>query len=296
MSHSTADPISTSPLIRLRDVQKKFVTADGGVFEAVKSVSLDVRQGEIFGLIGKSGAGKSTLLRLINLLERPDAGSVIVAGRELTGLGRRELREARQNIGMIFQQFNLLQNASVFDNVAFPLKIHGGASRARIDARVRECLALVGLTDKIASYPAQLSGGQKQRVAIARALAPRPQVLLCDEPTSALDSETTRSLLETLRDIQQKTGVTIVIVTHELSVVEVLCSEVAIVEGGRIAEQFSLTGPSAARTTVLGQEIEALRERRAREARWDARPDAQSSSPAVPPLNAAVAVQELHHV
>ena len=283
MSQNTADK---PPLIRLRDVQKKFATADGGQFEAVKSVSLEVRQGEIFGLIGKSGAGKSTLLRLINLLERPDAGEVHVAGRELTRLSRRELRDARQNIGMIFQQFNLLQNASVFDNVAFPLKIHGGLSRAQIDARVRECLALVGLSDKIGSYPAQLSGGQKQRVAIARALAPRPQVLLCDEPTSALDSETTRSLLETLRDIQQKTGVTIVIVTHELSVVEVLCSEVAIVEDGRVAEQFSLHGASAQRRTLLGQELQALRERTAREARWSAAPSS----------NAAAAAPELHHV
>jgi len=274
------------PLIRLRDVRKKFATADGGVFEAVRSVSLEVREGEIFGLIGKSGAGKSTLLRLINLLERPDAGEVFVAGRELTQLSRRDLRDARQNIGMIFQQFNLLQNASVFDNVAFPLKIHGGHSRAQIDARVRECLALVGLSDKIGSYPAQLSGGQKQRVAIARALAPRPQVLLCDEPTSALDTETTRSLLETLRDIQQKTGVTIVIVTHELSVVEVLCSEVAIVEDGRIAEQFALQGPGAPRTTLLGQELEALRERTAREARWSA----------APASHAAAAAQEPHHV
>ncbi|MEG0225455.1 MAG: ATP-binding cassette domain-containing protein [Comamonas sp.] len=289
MSQNTADPVQRPPIIRLRDVKKKFITADGGLFEAVKSVTLDVRQGEIFGLIGKSGAGKSTLLRLINLLERPDAGEVIVAGRELTQLSRKELREARQNIGMIFQQFNLLQNASVFDNVAFPLKIHGGLSRAQIDARVRECLALVGLSEKMASYPAQLSGGQKQRVAIARALAPRPQVLLCDEPTSALDSETTRSLLETLRDIQQKTGVTIVIVTHELSVVEVLCSEVAIIEGGHLVEQFSLHGPSAARTTLLGQEIEALRERTAREARWSAQSSVSSSS-------AAAAAQELHHV
>lgn len=140
---------------------------------------------------------------------RPDAGQVWVAGRELTGLSRRDLREARQNIGMIFQQFNLLQNATVFDNVAFPLKIHGHHSRAEIHARVNECLALVGLTEKAGSYPAQLSGGQKQRVAIARGLAPRPQVLLCDEPTSALDSETTRSLLQTLRDINEKIGVTL---------------------------------------------------------------------------------------
>ena len=211
----------------------------------MRSLSLDIHEGDVFGLIGKSGAGKSTLLRLINLLERPDAGKVLVGGRDLTTLSRRELRDTRQNIGMIFQQFNLIQNATVFDNVAFPLKIHGRHSRAEIEARVRECLALVGLGEKIDSYPAQLSGGQKQRVAIARALAPRPQVLLCDEPTSALDSETTRALLETLRDINLKLGVTIVIVTHELSVVEVLCRQVAILEQGRLVEQFEVDSPAA---------------------------------------------------
>src|SRR3989475_495747 len=217
MTVQTAHLAPENALIRLRDLQKKFVTADGKHFDAVRSVSLDIGQGTVFGLIGKSGAGKSTLLRLINLLERPDSGEVVVAGQRLTDLGRRALREARQNIGMIFQQFNLLQNATVFENVAFPLRIHGGHSRAQIEQRVRECLDIVGLTDKAASHPAQLSGGQKQRVAIARALAPRPQVLLCDEPTSALDSETTRSILATLADINSRLGVTIVIVTHELA-------------------------------------------------------------------------------
>ncbi|MGJ7521793.1 methionine ABC transporter ATP-binding protein [Variovorax sp. LT1P1] len=268
MSPSPTDAARRPPVIRLDAVQKSFALPNGDVFDAVRALSLDIPEGEIFGLIGKSGAGKSTLLRLINLLERPDAGRVIVGGRDLTTLSRRELRDTRQNIGMIFQQFNLLQNASVFDNVAFPLKIHGRHSRAEIDARVRECLALVGLSEKIDTYPAQLSGGQKQRVAIARALAPRPQVLLCDEPTSALDSETTRALLETLRDINAKIGVTIVIVTHELSVVEVLCRRVAILERGQLVEQFAVDeAPQAERLTALGREIDALVRRRERDAR-----------------------------
>jgi len=257
-----------SPVIRLDSVQKSFALPNGEVFDAVRSVSLDIAQGDVFGLIGTSGAGKSTLLRLINLLERPDAGRVLVGGRDLTQLSRSELRDTRQNIGMVFQQFNLLQNASVFDNVAFPLKIHGKHSRTEIDARVRECLALVGLAEKIDNYPAQLSGGQKQRVAIARALAPRPQVLLCDEPTSALDTETTRALLQTLRDINQKIGVTIVIVTHELSVVELLCRQVAIMEHGRVVEQFAVDSASAApRVSALGRELDALVRRRERDQR-----------------------------
>ena len=245
------------PLIRLREVSKSFKLPDGKRFDAVKQVSLDVRAGDVFGLIGKSGAGKSTLLRLINLLERPDAGEVLVNGQNLLGLNKRALREARQSIGMIFQQFNLLQNATVFDNVAFPLRIHGKHSRAEIAARVRECLEIVGLTDKIDAYPAQLSGGQKQRVAIARALAPRPAVLLCDEPTSALDAETTRSVLDTLREINARFGVTIVIVTHELEVVRALCRNVAVVEAGVIAEQFAVADTSTPRRTRLGRELAA---------------------------------------
>ena len=160
MTSSVPERSAKAPVIRLQGVRKSFVLPKGAVFDAVHPLSLDIPEGEVFGLIGQSGAGKSTLLRLINLLERPDAGQVWVAGRELTGLSRRDLREARQNIGMIFQQFNLLQNATVFDNVAFPLKIHGHHSRAEIHARVNECLALVGLTEKAGSYPAQLSGGQ----------------------------------------------------------------------------------------------------------------------------------------
>jgi D-methionine transport system ATP-binding protein len=246
----------TTPLIRIAHASKSF-----GDFHAVRDVTLEVGRGDIFGLIGKSGAGKSTLLRLINLLERPDHGAVTVDGRELTTLSRRELRDARANIGMIFQQFNLLQNATVADNVAFPLQIHGGLSRQQIAARVTDCLDLVGLADKVDSYPAQLSGGQKQRVAIARALASKPAVLLCDEPTSALDAETTRALLATLKDINRRLNVTVVIVSHELDVIGEICNRVAVIENGAIAEQFALddvAGLAAPRQTALGRELAAL--------------------------------------
>jgi D-methionine transport system ATP-binding protein len=244
--------------IRLDRVSKSYRLPNGTSFDAVKNVSLAVPQGDIFGLIGTSGAGKSTLLRLINRLEHPDAGRVFVGEREITALGKQELRVARQSMGMIFQQFNLLQNATVFDNVAFPLRIHGKWSPGDVFRRVRECLDLVGLLDKIDSHPAQLSGGQKQRVAIARALAPRPGVLLCDEPTSALDSETTRSVLDTLRDVNRRLGVTVLIVTHELAVVRALCRTVAVMEGGEVAEQFAVddTGPGRERrVTALGREL-----------------------------------------
>ncbi|MFZ6847703.1 methionine ABC transporter ATP-binding protein [Undibacterium sp. RuRC25W] len=245
----------TLPLIQIIAASKAYPTHDGGIFHALQQINLDIAAGDIFGLIGKSGAGKSSLLRLINLLERPDTGSIIVASQDLTQLNKKALRRARQQIGMIFQQFNLLQNANVFDNVAFPLKIHGGLSKQDIHARVQECLAIVGLEEKAHSYPAQLSGGQKQRVAIARALAPRPQVLLCDEPTSALDAETTREILDTLRDINQRLGVTIVIVSHELAVLSKLCNHVAVIVDGDIAESFALADTSQLRSTALGREL-----------------------------------------
>ncbi|USX16846.1 ATP-binding cassette domain-containing protein [Oxalobacteraceae bacterium OTU3CAMAD1] len=248
----------TTPLINITHADKTFPLPGGGAFHAVRDVSLAVDQGDIFGLIGKSGAGKSTLLRLINLLERPDQGLIEVDGRELTSLNKRDLRDARRNIGMIFQQFNLLQNANVFDNVAFPLRIHGGLTADRITARVNQCLELVELGGKSGSYPAQLSGGQKQRVAIARALASGPAVLLCDEPTSALDAETTRALLATLRDINHRLGVTIVIVSHELSVIGEICNRVAVIEDGAIAEQFALDDAASLtvpRKTALGREL-----------------------------------------
>ncbi|MET0319847.1 MAG: ATP-binding cassette domain-containing protein [Duganella sp.] len=251
----------STPLIRIAHASKTFQLPDGGRFDAVRDVTLDVHQGDIFGLIGKSGAGKSTLLRLFNLLERPDSGAITVAGQELTALSKRDLRDARRNIGMIFQQFNLLQNATVFDNVAFPLRIHGGQTPDQIAARVNLCLELVELGGKADSYPARLSGGQKQRVAIARALASGPAVLLCDEPTSALDAETTRALLATLRDINRRLGVTIVFVSHELSVLAEICNRVAVIEDGAIAEQFSLgdaASRAAPRRTALGRELAAF--------------------------------------
>ncbi|MDO4904465.1 MAG: methionine ABC transporter ATP-binding protein [Lautropia sp.] len=254
-----ADNNPGTPLIRLEKLCKSFSLPDQESFDALREVSLVVNQGDAMGLIGRSGAGKSTLLRLINLLERPDSGRVFVAGQELTALDKAQLRAARQKIGMIFQQFNLLQNATVFDNVAFPLRIHGGHSRAQIGERVRECIGVVGLADKLDSYPAQLSGGQKQRVAIARALAPRPSVLLCDEPTSALDAETTRSVLATLKEINQRLGVTIVIVTHELSVVQALCRQVAVLEAGLMVEQMDLNDVQALKpVSGLGRELTML--------------------------------------
>jgi D-methionine transport system ATP-binding protein len=247
------------PVIRLEGVSKRFTLPNGQGFDAVKNVSLQVDSGDVLGLIGTSGAGKSTLLRLVNRLEQPDSGCVFVGGREITALDKAALREARQSIGMVFQQFNLLQNATVFDNVAFPLRIHKGANGKRspgnVLRRVRECLHIVSLLDKVDSHPAQLSGGQRQRVAIARALATSPDVLLCDEPTSALDAETTRSVLDTLRDINQRLGVTIVIVTHELAVVRALCRHVAVMEHGEVVEQFAIDRRDATPRTALGREL-----------------------------------------
>ncbi|WWT74033.1 methionine ABC transporter ATP-binding protein [Lautropia mirabilis] len=251
-----SESVSQEPLIRLEKLNKSFSLNGGDRFDAVRDVSLTVARGDALGLIGRSGAGKSTLLRLMNLLERPDSGRVFVSGEELTALDKKGLRDARQKIGMIFQQFNLLQNATVSDNIAFPLRIHGRHDRAAIAARVRECAEVVGLVDKLDHYPAQLSGGQKQRVAIARALAPEPSVLLCDEPTSALDTETTRSVLATLKEINQRLGVTIVIVTHELSVVLALCRQAAVVEQGLLVEKLDLDGSAPlAPISALGREL-----------------------------------------
>jgi len=239
------------PLIRIERVSKTF----GSGLPALREVSLQVERGEILGIAGRSGAGKSTLLRMMNLLERPDSGTVEVAGRELTSLAPRELRAARQEIGMIFQGYNLLQNLNVADNVAFPLRLHGRLNPPRLRQRVEECLALVGLTGKARSYPAQLSGGQKQRVAIARALANQPAILLCDEPTSALDAETTRGLLQTLQAVNTELGVTIVLVSHELPALGALCRRVAVIEDGRVAEDFLLSDLSTPRSTALGREL-----------------------------------------
>ncbi|MDF0606515.1 methionine ABC transporter ATP-binding protein [Neisseriaceae bacterium TC5R-5] len=222
-------------MIHLQNVRKRFRHPDGSWFDAVSETSLSIHAGEIFGLIGFSGAGKSTLLRLINLLERPEQGAVIVAEQDLTSLSAKALRKARQNIGMVFQQFNLLANRTVAGNIAFPLEI-AGWSAEKITQRVTECLDVVGLQDRANHYPAQLSGGQKQRVGIARALAPNPKVILADEPTSALDPKTTQSILDCLQSINQRFGVTIVIVTHEMGVIRAICQRAAVLDAGSIIE------------------------------------------------------------
>jgi D-methionine transport system ATP-binding protein len=220
-------------MIRLEHVSKRFETGKQTV-EAVKDVTLHIEKGEIAGIIGFSGAGKSTLARCINLLERPTEGSVTVGGAELTALNEKQLREKRKKIGMIFQQFNLFASRTVYGNVAYPLR---GRGKREIDEKVRSLLDLVGLADKADAYPSQLSGGQKQRVAIARALASDPEVLLSDEATSALDPETTQSILRLLKEVNRALGVTILIITHEMQVIKEICSQVYVMEGGRIVEQ-----------------------------------------------------------
>lgn len=222
-------------MIEVHGLSKSFYGADGET-EVLKDVSLSVRRGEIFGIIGRSGAGKSTLVRCINLLERPDRGTVVVNGLDITALSGADLRRARQRIGMIFQLFNLLSSRTVYDNIAFPLEL-AGQSKPTIQRAVEPLLELVGLADKRERYPAELSGGQKQRVGIARALASNPTVLLSDEATSALDPETTTSILELLKDINRKLGLTIVLITHEMAVIKEVCERVAVIDRGSIIEQ-----------------------------------------------------------
>ncbi|GAK09206.1 methionine ABC transporter ATP-binding protein [Geomicrobium sp. JCM 19038] len=221
-------------VIELQNVTKKF-----GNHTAIQNVSLTVHQGEIHGLIGASGAGKSTMLRVMNLLEIPDSGSVYVGERELTTRSKRELREARKRIGMIFQHFNLVLNKTVEQNVAVSLQLAQVPKHQRID-RVRECLRFVGLEDQMDKYPAQLSGGQKQRVAIARALANEPEVLLCDEPTSSLDPHTTSEILTVIRDIHERLGVTVIIVSHEMNVIKSICQRVTVMDQGTIYETVQI--------------------------------------------------------
>lgn len=222
-------------MIKLEHISKTFGDTGDGV-HAVKDVSLEIGDGEIFGIIGFSGAGKSTLVRCINLLERPTSGSVTVDGKEMTALSARELRQARKKIGMIFQHFNLMPSRTVFGNVAYPLR-GSGLSREQIADKVHRLLELVGIGDKAEAYPKQLSGGQKQRVAIARALANDPNVLLCDEATSALDPQTTKAILRLLKNLNEKLGITVVIITHEMAVVKEICDRVAVMEHGRVVEQ-----------------------------------------------------------
>jgi len=217
-------------------IEIQAVTQRFGNVEAVRNVDLSIRNGEIFGIIGRSGAGKSTLVRTINLLNRPTSGRILIDGQDLTALNAAQLRKARRGIGMIFQHFNLLSSRTVYDNIALPLEL-AGKSRAEIARKVEPLLELVGLTALKDRYPGQISGGQKQRVGIARALAVDPKVLLSDEATSALDPETTRSILDLLRQINQELGLTIVLITHQMEVIKDICDRVAVMEAGQVIEQ-----------------------------------------------------------
>ena len=223
-------------MIYLKNICKTFIDDNKKEVHAVNDVSLTINDGDIFGIIGFSGAGKSTLVRCINLLERPTSGTVEVDGKDLTKLSEKELRESRKKIGMIFQHFNLFPSRTIFGNVAFPLQ-GSGLSKEDIAAQVRNRLELVGFSEKENAYPSQLSGGQKQRVAIARALANDPDILLCDEATSALDPQTTKAILDLLKDLNKKLGITIVVITHEMAVVKEICNKVAVMEKGRVVEE-----------------------------------------------------------
>ncbi|MEI3611605.1 methionine ABC transporter ATP-binding protein [Pseudogracilibacillus sp. SO30301A] len=221
-------------MISIQNLKKVF-TLDKSPITAVDSLSLEIKEGEIFGVIGYSGAGKSTLVRLLNRLEEPSDGSIIIDGKEMTKLKGKKLRQARQEIGMIFQHFNLLWSRTTEENIAFPLEI-AGVPKTEQKKKVQELIDLVGLTGREKAYPSQLSGGQKQRVGIARALANDPKLLLCDEATSALDPETTNSILDLLVDINQKLGLTIILITHEMHVIRKICDRVAVMEKGKIVE------------------------------------------------------------
>lgn len=262
------------PIIEIQNVSKSYRTKDGEV-QALKDINLTIKKGEIFGIIGMSGAGKSTLVRCLNLLEKPTEGRVLIEGEDLGGLKERQLRKKRREIAMIFQHFNLLMQKNVLDNVAFPL-LSAGVGKSKARKRAKELLQIVGLSDKEKSYPIQLSGGQKQRVAIARALAADPKILLCDEATSALDPQTTKSILELLKQINEQYGITIVIITHEMSVVRQICTHVGIighgelVETGSVLQVFSHPATREAKELILkgdaqntyisrGKEVERLR-------------------------------------
>ena len=244
-------------MIELRGITQTYQGSQGPV-EALKGIDLTIQPGEVFGIIGKSGAGKSSLVRVINLLNRPTTGQVIVGGQDLTQLNDAQLREARREIGMVFQHFNLLSSRTVFDNAALPLEL-AGMDKAAIRARVNPLLELVGLAHLADRYPAQISGGQKQRVGIARALASRPKVLLSDEATSALDPETTRSILDLLRQVNRELGLTVVLITHQMQVIKQVADRVAVIESGRIVVQGRVldvfTRPQQAITKSLIDEI-----------------------------------------
>ena len=222
-------------MIEIKNLSKTFKTADGSL-DALKNVSLTINDGDIYGIIGMSGAGKSTLVRCINMLERPTEGQILIDGVDMGALSSKQLRDARRNITMIFQGFSLLMQRNCLKNICFPLELEG-MKKEDAKKRALELLEIVGLPDKAKAYPAQLSGGQQQRIAIARALATNPKVLLCDEATSALDPNTTHSILNLIRDINKKLGITVIIITHQMSVVEETCNRVAILDNGTVVEQ-----------------------------------------------------------
>ncbi len=222
-------------MIEIKNLSKTFSTSDKTV-SALKDVNITISDGDIYGIIGMSGAGKSTLVRCINMLERPTEGSVVIDGQDIGALSAAELRKVRRNITMIFQSFNLLMQRTCLKNICFPLEL-AGVSKAEAKKKALELLETVGLPDKANAYPAQLSGGQQQRIAIARALATNPKVLLCDEATSALDPKTTHSILELIRSINKKLGITVIIITHQMSVVEEVCNRVAILDNGEVVEK-----------------------------------------------------------
>ena len=240
-------------IIQIQHLNKTFGTGESAV-HALEDINLDIRSGEIFGIIGLSGAGKSTLVRCMNLLERPTSGSVIVDGQDMTKLNTKELNKARKSISMIFQSFNLLMQRNALDNICFPLELMG-VGRAKAVQKARELLKLVGLEAREKAYPAQMSGGQKQRVAIARALATDPKVLLCDEATSALDPTTTASILELLKELNQKLGVTVVVITHQMNVIEEICHRVAILDGGVVAEEGRVSDIFANPQSDIGRQF-----------------------------------------
>ena len=246
-------------MIEIKNLSKTFATADGNV-EALKDINLSINDGDIFGIIGMSGAGKSTLVRCINMLERPTSGTVLINGRDIGKLSAEELRRVRRRTTMIFQSFNLLMQRSCLANICFPLEL-AGMKKAEAKKRAEELLELVGLSDKANAYPAQLSGGQQQRIAIARALATDPEVLLCDEATSALDPKTTRSILELIKQINEQLGITVIIITHQMNVIEDICTRVAILENGTVVEEGEVSKVFSNPASDAGKNIVSPEER-----------------------------------
>ena len=246
-------------MIEIQHLSKTFAGADGDV-EALRDINLKINDGDIFGIIGMSGAGKSTLVRCINMLERPTSGTVLINGRDIGALSAEELRRVRRRTTMIFQSFNLLMQRTCIANICFPLEL-AGMKKAEAKKRAGELLELVGLSDKANAYPAQLSGGQQQRIAIARALATDPEVLLCDEATSALDPKTTRSILELIKQINERLGITVIIITHQMSVIEDICTRVAILENGTVVEEGEVSKVFSNPASDAGKNIVSPEER-----------------------------------